>query len=150
MPNTEQIETLEYDASVGAQKVEVVGNTTTASPIRTTPGPVANGQTARTFNGRVVTSTTATTPVALGTVTAGKTYYISDIFIQTDNATPLDVALQAAGGNIFVAGPAAGAGVQLTGIATEPKATTAQAVTLLLPITTAAQTVWYMVSGYEQ
>jgi hypothetical protein len=151
MPNIEQIETLEYDATAGAQKVEVVGNTAAASSVRVTSGPPAAGQTIRKYNGKQATSTSAATPVALYTVTAGKTFYITDIFLSTDQAgTPLDVAIQAAGGNIFNAGVSTTSQVQLAGIDSQPSAAASQAVTLLLPITTAVQNVWYFIAGFEQ
>jgi hypothetical protein len=104
----------------------------------------------RKFNGKTATVTTGTTPVVLFTVTTGKTFYLTDLYLATDQTTPLDVQLQAAGAAIMNLGVSTTQPVNLPGIDTQPTATTAQAVQLLLPQTAAAQNVWYFVSGYEQ
>ncbi|GAC1406107.1 MAG: hypothetical protein NVSMB60_25800 [Mycobacterium sp.] len=129
--------------------------TPTASVQRVNAGFMATGQTAKQYVGKVATSTTLTTTVAIETVTAGKNFYITDLVMNTDSAsgatTTLDVRLQAAGVDIFRAGIHNLAPLDLAGIETQPFATSGQAVTLLLPITAGGiVNVWFNILGFEQ
>jgi hypothetical protein len=120
---------------------------------RVSAGFMGPGQTAKQYVGKQATSTTVLTTVTLETVTAGKTFYITDILVYTDvaqGATTIDVRLQAAGADIFRSGVHNLAPIDMTGIETQPFATAGQQVTLLLPITAAIQQVWFNIYGFEQ
>jgi hypothetical protein len=118
-------------------------------------GFMAAGQTAKSYVGKQATSTSATTTVTLETVTTGKTFYITDVYIGTDSAsgaaTTLDTRLQAAGTDIFRAGVHTLAPITLPGIETQLYATSGQVVTLLLPQTSGGVVnVWFLIQGFEQ
>jgi hypothetical protein len=117
---------------------------------RSTAGSVAPGQVAKLFTAKVATITTGITTIALYTVTTGKTFYLTDVSIFTDYASPIDGSIQAAGTGIFYFGTSTTSPVSCQGIETQPTATTAQALTLVLPQTTAVQHVWYNICGFEQ
>jgi hypothetical protein len=118
---------------------------------RTNSGFVAPGQTAKTFVGQQATSTTVTTTVNLYTVTAGKTYIITDIALFSDTTAVIDCQIQAAGTTIFRGFTRDIAPLQMPGIETQPNATAGQAVTLLLPITGSGIVhVNFFISGVEQ
>lgn len=132
-----------------------VVSTPTATPggtgvQRVSAGFMAAGQTAKQYVGRQSTSTTAATTVTLETVASGKTFYITDINMFTDLATPIDGSIQAGGTPIFYFGVSTTAPVDACGMETQPYATTGQVVTLNLPQTTAVQKVWYNIYGFEQ
>lgn len=121
---------------------------------KTNAGFLAAGQTAKQYVGKQSTSTTVLTTVTLETVTTGKTFYITDILVYTDSAsgaaTTLDIRVQAGGVDIFRSGVHNLAPIDMTGIETQPFATSGQVVTVVLPITAAAQNVWYNIYGFEQ
>ncbi len=126
------------------------GGTGNANVQRVNAGFMAQGQTAKQYVGKQATSTSATTTVNLETVTAGKTFYLTDILITSDQSTLLDVRIQAAGTDIFRCACRDIAPVDMTGIETQPFATSGQALTLVLPQTTSVQNVWYDLFGWEQ
>lgn len=148
-PNPEQVFANVYDATTKTLKTSPESRTA-GGTLRITAGPPSSGQTVRKYNGKQATVTTGTTPVALFTVTAAKTFYVTDIYLATDLTTPLDIQLQAAGAAIMNFGVSTTQPVNLTGIDTQPTAAASQAVQLLLPLTAAVQNVWYYVAGYEQ
>lgn len=136
-------------------------NTTNPLPVTQTAvvkvnaGFMATGQTAKQYVGKVTTSTTLATTVTLETVTAGKTYYVTDVLIMSDSSqgasTTVDVRLQAAGVDIMRAGVHNLAPIDMTGIETQPFATTGQVVTLLIPATSAGVVnIWFNIYGFEQ
>lgn len=135
---------------------DVAGNPVPmGSVLRVNAGFMAPGQTAKQYTGKQATSTTVATTVALETVTAGKTFYITDLLIMTDSAsgaaTTLDVRLQAAATDIFRGGCHNLAPIDMSGIETQPFAAAGQAVTLLLPQTSGGVVnVWFNVYGFEQ
>ena len=138
-----------FDAANGAIKVESTGGGN-SNVQRVSAGFMANGQTAKQYTGKQATSTSSTTSVALETVTTGKTFYITDIAIFTDSTSAIDGSINAAGTPIYRFGTSTTAPVESPGMETQPFASTAQAVTLALPITTAIQNVWYNIYGFEQ
>ena len=140
----------EYDEINQALRVETVGNSANTSVQRVSAGFMAPGQTAKQYVGKVTTSTTLVTTVTLETVTTGKTYYLTDISLFTNSSAAVDGSIQAAGTPIYNFGVSTTAPVQMAGMETQPYATTAQVVTLVLPITAAAQIVWYNLGGFEQ
>ena len=119
---------------------------------RISAGFMGPGQTAKQYVGKQALSATLTTTVTLETVTAGKTFYITDILIISDvaSSTTIDVRLQAAGADIFRAGVHSLAPIDMTGIETQPFATAGQLVTLLLPIVAGPPNVWFNILGFEQ
>jgi hypothetical protein len=86
----------------------------------------------------------------------GKTFYITDIYIATNEesgtkgAKMLDARIQAGGVDIFRAGVHNLSPVEMPGIETQPFATEGQAVTLSLPTTGVVQKVWFTIQGFEQ
>jgi endonuclease YncB( thermonuclease family) len=148
-PNVEQVFGAVYDPTTKTLKTSPESRTA-GGTLRITAGPPSAGQTARKYTGKVATVTTGTTPVALFTVTAAKTFYVTDVYLATDQTTPMDVQLQAAAAAILNCGVSTTQPVNLTGIDTQPTASAGQAVQLLLPQTTAVQNLWYYIAGYEQ
>jgi hypothetical protein len=130
------------------------GVTPIATVQRYSAGFMSTGQSAKQYVGLVTTSASVTTTVTLETVTTGKTFYISDILITSDAATgtstTVDVRIQAAGTDIFRAGVHNLSPIDMTGIETQPFATSTQIVTLLLPIVAATPKIWYVIYGWEQ
>lgn len=146
---TDQALNVALDAATGAFKFEAVASTSTSNVQRVTSGGLAAGQTQRTFVGSTPTITTGATSVALGTVTSGKTLYITDVIITTDQTAPLDVQIQAAAVAIYRAAVSAGAG-NSGDLVTAVKGTSLQAITLNIPTTTAVQNVTYTIVGFEE
>jgi hypothetical protein len=131
------------------------GNPVRLSVLKVNAGFMAPGQSAKQFVGKQATSTTAPVTVPLSTVTTGKTFYITDLLITTDSAqgasTTVDVRIQGAGTDVFRSGCHNLAPIDMTGIETQPWATSGQAVTLLLPQTSAGVVnVWFNIWGFEQ
>lgn len=117
-------------------------------------GFAAPWQTAKTYTGKFSTSTTVATTVPLETVTAGKTFYITDIICSSDapsgGSTTIDFRVQTAGVDIFRQGLHNLSPITAPGLETQPNGASGQNVTVLLPITAAVQNVWFFVAGYEQ
>ena len=82
---------------------------------------------------------------------AGKTFYITDIFLSHDSAAVVDTSIQAAGTRIFNA-PVKGdtAPCQMPNLETQPQATAGQAVTVNYPVVAGAPNAYGFISGYEQ
>jgi hypothetical protein len=131
------------------------GVTPTGQVDRTNAGFMAPGQTAKQYVGLTTTSASTTVTVALETVTAGKTFYITDILVTTDSAVGtggiVDVSILAAAAAIFRTGVHSLVPADFAGIETQPFATAGQAVALsILPTTGQTQKVWYNIYGFEQ
>ncbi len=88
--------------------------------------------------------------IALGTVTALKTWLATDIFVSTDSPNPIDVQLQAAGSPIFRSLVQASSPVDAAGIETQPNAAAGNALTLVIQGTGVTQTVDYTLEAIEQ
>lgn len=123
---------------------------TTGDAVRTNAGSVAQGQTLKTFTGRTTLSASVTTTQALYTVTAGKVFYVTDVYFASTQAAELDIQIQAAGATIFRCSCFATSPVEYPGIESQPSATSAQAVTILFPIAAGPPSVNWFVSGFEQ
>ena len=123
----------------------------TGSVTKGTAGAAAPDQTLKIFHavdGGLSIASGAT--AALYTVTAGKTFYVTDIQITANTATQFEAKLQAAGvtqWNANVKGDTAP--IDLPGLETQPQFASGQAVTLVLG-TAAATNAWYYIAGYEQ
>jgi hypothetical protein len=130
------------------------GVTPVATTQRINAGFIAPGQTAKQYVGKVATSTSVTTTVTFETVTAGKTFLITDILISSDSAsgaaTTIDVRIQAGGVDIFRSSVHNLTPIDAIGIETQPFGTAGQVVTMLLPVTTGVVNVWYNIFGVEQ
>jgi ABC-type taurine transport system substrate-binding protein len=119
--------------------------------MKTNAGSVAPGQSLKTFVGKVALSATVPVTVTLETVTAGKTLFITDIFLSHDTTAVIDTRIQANGVDIFracVKGDTAP--VQLSGIESQPSAAAGQVVTILYPITASPPNAYLNVYGFEQ
>ena len=119
-------------------------------PIRFAAGSAAPGQTLKTYTGKVALSGASTTSTALYTVTAGKTFYITDMYLSADGAQVMDVQVQAAGVTVFRAAVKGDtAPLAFAGIETQPSGAGGSAMTILWPISTNANAFWFL-SGFEQ
>lgn len=117
---------------------------------RVNAGGMAPGQTAKQYTGKIALSNSVITTITLETVTAGKTFYITDLYLSADGTQVMDMRLQAAGVDIFraiVKGDTAP--LQMAGIETQPFGAAGQVVTLVFPVTTNVNG-YYAVFGYEQ
>lgn len=118
---------------------------------RSNAGGPAPGQSNKTYTGKQATSATVATTITLETVAAGKTLYITDIYVSYDDAAPHDTRLQAGGVDIFRCVPKGDtAPIQMPGIETQPSASAGQVVTILLPIIVGAPNFYFYVAGVEQ
>lgn len=115
--------------------------------VRQTAGPPSSGQTQKNYAGSASINTGAT--VTLETVTPGKTYYITDILMTTDSATPFDVQIKAGATVIFEALLSSTSPVGFAGIETQPNAASGVIVTLVAATVT-GKNIAYNVFGYEQ
>jgi len=118
---------------------------------RFSAGAGALGQALKTYAGKQALSAVGVTSIPLETVTAGKTFFITDIYISHDSALVLDAQITAAGTRIF-GGPCKGdtAPIQMPGMETQPSASSGQAVALVLPIAAGPPNVYFYIAGYEQ
>ncbi len=124
--------------------------TAVATVQRTNAGFMGLGQTAKQYVGKQATSTTAATTIPLETVSVGKSFFITDMLLTNDQNLLLDTRIQAAGVDIFRGACRDIAPISMTGIETQPFATSGQQVTILLPITTAVQQFYFTILGFEQ
>lgn len=119
--------------------------------VASNPGIVITGVTRKTFTNRTITNNGSAKTVSLYTVTAGKTFYLTDIYISTAYASELDVQIQGGGVTIFRSSICLGSPVNLTGITAQ--ATCAAGVALSVVISDGGATTPYVawfVAGVEQ
>ena len=144
-PNGARIATT--DNGDGTSNLVIAGPGTTGV-VKATAGAAANGQTLKVYTGTVSVATGAT--VTLETVTAGKTFYITDIYIGANTATQFQVTVNAASTAIFNAFCKGDTGpIQMPGLETQPSAAAGTVVQLVLGAA-AATTAAYYLAGYEQ
>lgn len=116
--------------------------------IRTNAGGPAPGQANKVYSGTISIATGAT--VALETVAAGKTFYVTDIYIGANTATQFLVQIQAAAVGVFFAYCKGDTGpVQMPGIETQPTGSAGQAITLVFAAAAATTASWF-IAGVEQ
>lgn len=133
----------------GSLPVEVTGVASNTSVQRVSAGFMAPGQTAKQATGNLsVNAVSATTPI--NTVTAGKTFYITDISFTTDSTTAIDVQIQAAGVVIFETHVLSTAPCVAVGIETQPFGTSGQAVRIFVSNSSSGKSLNYFVGGFEQ
>lgn len=116
-------------------------------------GSAAPWQTIKTYTGKQLTSAGGITTVTLETVVTGKSFFITDIFLaseQGSGAQILDCRIQAAGADVFRAPVHNLSPVDMPGLETQPNASSAQQVNLVLPLTTVATNVYFYIAGFEQ
>lgn len=126
--------------------------TVNAAPVvlRQNAGFSAPGQSIKNYTGSVSTSASTPTIVPLETVTAGKTYVVTDIYISSNTSTQFEARIQANGVDIF-RGWCKGdtSPIALAGIESQPNASSGQAVTLLLPSVAGGPLVSFFLGGFE-
>ena len=125
------------------------------NPIAVTQAPKATAQTMKNFTGTSNTSTTGTTVVNLGyTVTAGKTFYLTDVIICNNSANPSQVSVNGsltAGASPIIIGHAINTeAFDAVNIGTEPSVAGGNPLSVQLGQTTVATACTYFVAGYEQ
>jgi hypothetical protein len=121
-----------------------------AQSFRVTAGGAAPGQTVKQFAAKVALQVATPTTATLYTVTTGKTFLLTDLYIGHDTAAVIDVQIQAAGVTILracVKGDTAP--LEMAGLDTGPLATTGQALTILWPGTAGPPNAYYYVAGVE-
>ena len=118
---------------------------------RSTAGGAAPGQAIKNYVG-ITTLTSSAQPIALETVTTGKTYLITDIIATTDDAASgsLLISITSAGTSIFYSHINSTKGIEVPGIETQPVSTAGQAVVLNLPAGTVGKKIAWNVFGIEQ
>ena len=135
-------------------------NVTDTSPLSVSLGTVtaktnagfsAPGQTIKNYTGSITSSASVATTVPLETVTAGKTYVLTDIYISSNTATQFEARIQANGVDIF-RGWCKGdtSPISLAGIESQPNASSGQVVTLLIPVIAGSPQVSFFLGGLEQ
>lgn len=116
--------------------------------LRMSAGGASFGQTLQQFTGNPSIATGAT--VALFTVPAGKTFYITDIYVSANTAVQFSVQIQAAGVPVFQGYAKGDTGpIDMPGIETQPQCGGGTAVSLVLG-TAAGTTAAYFISGFVQ
>ena len=130
------------------ERVTLLDSLGLVATLRVNAGGAGVGQTLKTYTGTVNVATGATVP--LETVTAGKTFYITDIYVGSNSATVFSVTVNANATPIFNAFCKGDTGpISLAGIETQPSATSGAVVAVVFGAA-AATTAAYMFSGYEQ
>lgn len=116
---------------------------------RQTAGSAAPNQTIKTFSssGGVSINTGGTTTVY--TVTAGKTFYITDIFIATDNATPALTQVKAGATVVAESYLSTTQAINMLAIESQPAVAGGVAITITWPTAT-GKNGSYFIAGFEQ
>lgn len=137
-----------------AQVVAITDGEGSLSPtLRASAGGAAIGQTLQQFTGNPTLSTTVTTTVSLFTVPAGKTFYITDVYIGSNVGFVFLAQIQAAGTPIFFSYCKGDTGpVEMPGIETQPQAASGTAVQLVMSAVTGATSPVgaYYIAGFLQ
>ena len=116
--------------------------------VRVNAGAAGIGQSLKSYVGSLSIATGATVP--LETVTLGKTFIITDIYVSGSTANQFSVTIMAGATPIFQGFAKGDTGpISLTGIETGPSAPSGTAVSLILGAA-ASTTGAFMISGYEQ
>lgn len=132
-----------------AQVVAITDGDGSLTPtLRASAGGAAIGQTLQQFTGNPSINTGAT--VALFTVPAGKTFYVTDIYVGSNSGLAFSVQIQAAGTPIFNGFAKGDTGpIDMPGIETQPQAAGGTAVTLVMG-TAGSTTAAYYIAGFIQ
>jgi len=123
-------------------------------PIGITNVPKAAYQTMKTFTGTITTSTTLTVAATLYTVTAGKTFYISDVSFCNNAVYPSQVSVNASAAlntaPVIIGHSLNTSPFSMANIGTEPSVAGGTPVTAQATLTSTSTTVTYFIAGYEQ
>lgn len=96
-------------------------------------------------------STTAATTVALFTVPAGQTFYLTDLYVGANTASPFLVQVTANGAPIFTGYCKGDTGpIDMPGMETQPQAPGGSQVSIVLGQVAAATTAAYYLGGFSQ
>jgi hypothetical protein len=142
-------EKLAFDVAAQAIKVENVGNSANTSTQRVTGGGPAPGQTVKSVAGNLVTTSNGVAQT-VNTVTAGKTFYITDIDFSGTVSTALDVQIQVGGLVVFERHVSVTNSCDLGGIDSFPPASAGQLVRIFVSNSAAASSLNFFVGGFEQ
>jgi hypothetical protein len=119
--------------------------------LRASAGAAAYGQTLYQPTGNPTLSTTAATTVALFTVPAGQTFYLTDLYVGSSSASPFLVTVAANGTPIFYGYCKGDTGpIDLAGLETQPQAPGGSQVSIVLGQVAAATTGAYYLGGFSQ
>jgi len=136
-----------------AKAYEVLTDSTgsTTPTVRVSAGAAGVGQSLKQYSGTQALSTTAATPITLETVTAGKTFYITDIAVYSNTGVVFPVTLNAGATAVYNAFCKGDTGpIQIAGMETQPSATGGTVVQLVLGLAATATIAAYNIYGYEQ
>ena len=126
----------------------------TQNPMLVTQAPKSPFQTMKTFTGTLATSTTVSTSATLYTVTAGKTFYITDVIVCNNTANAAQTSVNASGtlgaSPVLIGHSLNTAPFDCTNIGTEPSVSGGTPVTFQSLTTAAITTLTYFIAGYEQ
>lgn len=128
--------------------------TTAPTPLsvqRMNAGFSAPGQTIKNYTGSIASSASVAVSVPLETVTTGKIYIITDIYISANTSNQFEARIQANGTDIF-RGWCKGdtSPINLAGLESQPNASAGQSVNLLVPAIAGAPFVSFYIGGMEQ
>ncbi|GAC1610325.1 MAG: hypothetical protein NVS3B26_16470 [Mycobacteriales bacterium] len=116
--------------------------------MRVNAGGAAYGQTLKSYTGSTSVATGAT--ITLETVTTGKTFFITDIYVGSNTATVFSVTINSGATAIYNGYCKGDTGpVVLMGIETQPSAASGSVVQLVLGTAATTTSAW-MICGYEQ
>ena len=116
---------------------------------RVSAGAGAPGQSLKTFSSSGGVSINSGATVNVYTTTAGKTLYITDLYISADSAAPILVQVKAGATVIFEGYVSTTAPMDMTGIETQPNCGSGVALTIVFP-TAAGKNGSYFIGGFEQ
>jgi hypothetical protein len=144
-----------FQDELGRSIAQIFVPITAALPVlgsigKSTAGAGAPDQTLKNFNSTNGISIATGATVTLYTVTAAKTFFLTDISIYSNSATAFLVQVKQ-GATVIWEGYCKGdtGPIQVTGIETQPSAPAGSALTLVFA-TAAATTAAYVLAGFEQ
>jgi hypothetical protein len=124
------------------------------NPVLVVNAPIGVGQVRKTFAGIVATSTTLMVPTTLYTVTAGKTFYLTDLAVSNNTANSSAASINSsvvagvgmiASGHVINTSP-----FEMTDIGSEPSIAGGLPLVLQLGASSTITSCAYTIYGYEQ
>lgn len=132
------------------QALQVEANSSSNSSVqRVTGGGPAPGQTIKTVGGNLVT-TAVSAVQTINTVTAGKTFYITDFSFSSNVSAALDVTIQIAAVVVWEGHISVTDSMILTGIDSFPAAAAGQVVRIFVNNSQPSSSLNFFVAGFEQ
>lgn len=138
-----------YNATAGALNVVFVGSSSNSSTMRMTGGGPAPGQTVKSVGGNLVTTSNGAAQT-INTVTAGKTFYITDFSFSSNVSGALDVTIQIGGVVVWEGHVSVTNSMTMSGIDSFPAAAAGQLVRVLVNNSVATSSLNLFVAGFEQ